>query len=62
MKPHEYMWWVGLWQDSDGDVTLEVESKPIIDYFTHVIGNGELLLINDYQKHPQGYFSTLIKK
>lgn len=61
MKLYEYRWWVGLWSDSDGDVTLEVQNKPLVESYSRVVKNGDLLNIYDYQSHPVGYFSTLSK-
>ncbi len=61
MKLNEYRWWVGLWSDSDGDVTLEVQNKPLVDQFVSIEKIGDLLTIYDHEKRPQGYFSTLSK-
>lgn len=60
VKLNEYRWWVGLWHDSVGDITLEVQNKPLVDHFS-IEKNGDLLTIYDYEKRPQGYFSTLSK-
>lgn len=61
MKLNEYRWWVGLWSNSVGDVTLEVQNKPLVDHFGNIEKNGDLLQIYDYEKRPQGYFSILSK-
>ena len=59
VKLNEYRWWVGLWRDSVGDITLEVQSKPLVNQFVSLEKNGDLLTIYDREKRPQGYFSTL---
>lgn len=61
MKLNEYRWWVGLWSDSVGDVTLEVQNRPLVDRFGNIEKNGDLFQIYDYEKRPQGYFSILSK-
>lgn len=61
VKLNEYRWWVALWGDSVGDITLEVQNKPLVDLFVSIKKNGDLLTIYDYEKRPQGYFSTLSK-
>jgi hypothetical protein len=60
MKLHEYMWWVGLWSDSDGSVWLEVPNRAL-EYFERVVEVGDQLQIYDYQRNPKGYFSSLSK-
>ena len=60
VKLDEYRWWV-VWVDSDGDITLEVQNKPLVDRFVSVEKNGDLLTIYDREKRPRGYFSTLSK-
>ena len=63
VKLDEYRWWV-VWVDSDGDITLEVQNKPLVDLFA-IKRNHDLLTIYAYayahEKRPQGYFSTLSK-
>lgn len=61
IKLNEYRWWVGLWTDSVGSITLEVQNKPLVDSFVRMEKIGDQLLIYDYEKRPQGYFSTLSK-
>ena len=61
MKLHEYRWWVGLWSNSAGDVTLEVQNKPLVEVYSQVIKNGDLFNFYDFERKPIGYFSTLSK-
>lgn len=60
MKLHEYRWWVGLWNDSDGSVWLEAPNSSL-EYFERVVEVGDQLQIYDYQKNPKGHFSSLSK-
>ena len=61
VKLSEYRWWVRLKTNSVGDITLEVQNKPLVDRFVSVEKNGDLLTIFDREKRPRGYFSTLSK-
>lgn len=61
MKLHEYRWWVGLWSNSAGDVTLEVQNKPLTAVYSQVTKNGDLFNFYDFDRTPIGYFSTLSK-
>ncbi len=60
VKLDELRWWV-VWVDSDGDITLEVQNKPLVDRFVSIKKNGDLLTMYDSEKLPRGYFSTLSK-
>lgn len=66
LKLENYRWWVGLWSESDGSLTLEIPGKSS-EYFAGIVEVGDQLQIyeSDWEsrgvKGMRGYFSTLSK-
>jgi len=59
IKVERYRWWVGLWNDSDASVTVEIPSSSRYEYFSHASEVGDALLMFDSEKRVKGRFSTL---
>lgn len=57
-KLDSYRWWVGLWSDSEGAVSIEVPNVWV-EYFSRVRKVGDQLQIRDMQDQLKGNFSTL---
>ena len=54
----EYRWWVGLWNESDGNLRLEVPNERV-DYYPQLVEVGDQIQIVDYEGEIAGNFSTL---
>ena len=59
-KLEEYRWWVGLWGESDGNLSLEIPNV-YVDYYGHIKETGDQLQIYDWDMNLVGNFSTLSK-
>lgn len=57
IKLHEYRWWVGLWNDSDGSIWLEAP-KVTLAYFDNLNDSGNQIQIYE-RDNLRGYFSKL---
>lgn len=55
-----YRWWVGLWNDSDGNMQLEIPNEDI-DYYHHTVEVRSQIQIYGEPNEMKGYFSTLSK-
>lgn len=56
-KLTEYRWWVGLWSNSNGYLSIEIPNE-LSDYFDSIQKNGDKIYIYDKEKNS-GIFSTL---
>ena len=60
LKLEEYRWWVGLWNESDAAINIEVPNTHL-DYFGNLKKVGDQYQIFDSDKSLKGNFSTLSK-
>ncbi|MBW9266757.1 MAG: hypothetical protein K1563_01225 [Candidatus Thiodiazotropha sp. (ex. Lucinisca nassula)] len=56
----EYRWWVGLWSDSDGDMTVEIPNQ-VSDYYGHLVKIGNQIQIHLAPGDIKGQYSMLSK-
>ena len=61
IKLTEYRWWIRLWKDSDGTISIELPSGLVPSYW-HLVKTGDKFQIYDFRGDFQGDFSTLSNK
>jgi hypothetical protein len=54
----EYRWWIGLWSDSNGSVSIEVPTEWV-DYAPRVADLGELINFYGFRNEAKGQYSRL---
>jgi hypothetical protein len=54
----EYRWWIGLWSDSNGSVSIEVPTEWL-DYAPRVADLGELIHFYGFRNEAKGQYSKL---